>query len=74
MKRLLGDFAQRMAPEVLELYVFIHYNYQYTFMRPSNEEIVDAYMKLHGKEPLVEDIDESEPEDNDADDEAEAEE
>ena len=31
-----------MAPEVLELYVFIHYNWQYEFMRPSIDEIVKA--------------------------------
>ena len=70
--RLLGDFAQRMSPEVLELYVFIHYNYQYLFMRPSIEEIVAAYIQLHGKEPTVEDIDESEPEDDEAVDDEDA--
>ena len=56
VKRLLGDFAQRMSPEVLELYVFIHYNNQYEFMRPTVEEIVVAYLKLHGTDPLEEDI------------------
>ena len=56
VKRLLGDFAQRMSPEVLEMYVFIHYNWQYDFMRPTVEEIVATYIKLHGSHPLEEDI------------------
>ena len=56
VKRLLGDFGQAMSPEVMELYVFIHYNWQYEFMRPSIEEIVAAYEKLHGSVPLEEDI------------------
>ena len=67
VKRLLGDFAQRMSPEVLELHVFIHYNFQYEFMRPSIEEIVNAYLKLHGHVPLEDDLVESEPEDGDED-------
>ena len=46
VKRLLGDFFQRMSPEVLELHVFIHYNFQYEFMRPSIEEIVNAYLEV----------------------------
>ena len=38
-------------------------------MRPSIKEIVDAYIKMYGKEPLVEDV-ESDEETEDADDEA----
>ncbi|MDC0525959.1 hypothetical protein OAO87_03075 [bacterium] len=33
-----------------------HYNWQYEFMRPSIEEIVAAYTKIYGKEPLEEDV------------------
>ena len=71
VKRLLGDFAQRMSPEVLELYVFIHYNYQYEFMRPTTEEIVVAYQRLHGGAPLEEDVEadgESEEEEEEEED------
>ena len=67
VKRLLGDFAQRMGPELLELYVFIHYNWQYEFMQPTIEEIVAAYLKLHGPEPLEEDVADGEDEDEDED-------
>ena len=45
VKRLLGDFAATMSPEVLELYVFIHYNWQYDFMRPTIDEIVKTYIR-----------------------------
>jgi hypothetical protein len=64
VKRLLGDFAATMSPEILELYVFIHYNWDYEFMRPTTQEIVDAYLHVNGAELPVEDIDadlESEP-------------
>ena len=33
VKRLLGDFAATMWPEILELYIFLHYNWQFDFMR-----------------------------------------
>ena len=46
----------RMAPEVLELYVFIHYNWQYEFMRPTIDEIVKAYVKAYGPEAREEDL------------------
>ena len=52
VKRLIGDFASR----VLELYVFIHYNWQYEFMRPSIDEIVKAYLKVYGAEAREEDL------------------
>jgi len=45
-----------MAPEVLELYVFIHYNWQYEFVRPSIDEIVKAYLKVYGAEAREEDL------------------
>ena len=58
VKRLLGEFAATMSPEVLELYVFIHYNWKYDFMRPSIDEIVKAYLKAYGNEPMPEDVEE----------------
>ena len=33
------------------------HNWQYEFMRPSIEEIVAAYTKIYGKDPLEEDLD-----------------
>jgi hypothetical protein len=56
VKRLLGDFAATMSPEILEMYVFVHYNYQYEFMQPTIDEIVKAYIKAYGPEPLEEDL------------------
>ena len=48
VKRLLGDVAATISPELLELYVFIHYNWQYEWMRPTIEEIVEAYVATYG--------------------------
>ena len=64
-----------MSPEILEMHVFVHYNWQYEFMRPSIAEIVEAYLKIYGPEARVEDLeDESDSEDGDgSDDEAEEE-
>ena len=56
VKRLLGGFAATMSPELLELYVFIHYNWQYDFMRPTIDEIVKAYLAEHGHDPKQEDL------------------
>ena len=72
VKRLLGDFAATMSPEILELYVFIHYNWQYDFMRPTIDEIVKAYLSAYGREPLPEDIEEQ-LESDEEEDEAEEE-
>ena len=73
VKRLLGDFAATMSPEILTLYVFIHYNWQYEWMRPSIEEIVEAYIKAHGKEALPEDLKADEEEEEDGGDSGEGE-
>ena len=43
-----ASLAATMSPETLELYVFVHYNWQYEFMRPSIAEIVEAYLKIYG--------------------------
>ena len=64
-----------MSSEILELYVFIHYNWQYEFLRPSIEEIVKAYLATYGSEPFPEDLEEEElysedEEDDDEEDEA----
>jgi hypothetical protein len=69
VKRLLGDFAATMSPEVLEYYVFIHYNWQYDFMRPSIEEIVKTYIEVYGYEPQEDDL--LEDSDDDGDEEGE---
>ena len=55
VKRLLGDFAATMSPEVLELYVFIHYNYLYEWLRPTTQEIVDAYLATYGPDAMADD-------------------
>ena len=66
VKRLLGDFAATMSPEVLELYVFIHYNWEYEFMRPTIDEIVKAYVAAYGPDEREEDV---EVDEDDAEDE-----
>ena len=73
MKRLLGDFAQRMSPEVLELYVFIHYNWQYEWMRPTIDEIVEAYTKMYGNDAREEDVFPDQNSDSDTEDEGDSE-
>ena len=71
VKRLLGDFAATMSPEVLELYVFIHYNYSYEWLRPTTQEIVDAYLATYGPDAMAED-NSSDEEDDEAADEGDA--
>ena len=68
VKRLLGDFAATMSPEVLELYVFMYYNWQYAFMRPSIEEIVKTYLEIYGSKSEDQDSDEEEELEPDAED------
>ena len=72
VKRLLGDFAATMSPEVLELYVFIHYNYSYEWLRPTTQEIVDAYLATYGPDAMAEDNSSDEEDDEAADDAADA--
>ena len=63
-----------MSPEILELYVFIHYNWKYDFMQPSIEEIVKSYVKVYGREPREEDLTagvDSEEDEEDEDEEKE---
>ena len=68
VKRLLGDFAATMSPEVLELYVFIQYNFSYEWLRPTTQEIVDAYLATYGPDVMADD----EPDDKSDDDEGDA--
>ena len=67
VKRLLGDFAATMSPEVLELYVFIHYNFSYEWLRPTTQEIVDAYLATYGPDAMAEDNSSDEEDDEAAD-------
>ena len=70
VKRLLGDFAATMSPELLELYVFMHYNWAYEFMRSTVDEIVvKVYISVYGPEQREEDMDSSDGEDEGAEDE-----
>ena len=32
-----------LGPQILSDYAFLHYNYKYDWLRPTLEEIVDAY-------------------------------
>ena len=45
-----------LGPQILSDYDFLHYNYKYDWLRPTLEEIVDAYTKLYGKESRESDI------------------
>ena len=45
-----------LGPQILSDYAFLHYNYKYDWLRPTLEEIVDAYTKLYGKELRESDI------------------
>ena len=56
VKRLLGDFAATMSPEILELYVFIHYKWQYDFMQPSIHMIVKTYLEVYTDQPTEGDL------------------
>jgi hypothetical protein len=42
--------ALKSAPgaKLLSTYSFLHYNYQYDWLRPTLEEIMTAYKKLYG--------------------------
>ena len=42
----LSDEAQMLGDDMLAAYVFDHYNWKYIFLRPTVNEIVEAYLKL----------------------------
>ena len=46
----LSDEAQMLADDMLAAYIFNHYNWKYDFLRPTIEQIVQEYLKLHGDE------------------------
>ena len=55
----VGRISQKsrcLDPQLLIDYSFLHYNYMYDWLRPTLEEIVDAYTKLYGKESRESDI------------------
>ena len=72
VKRLLGNFAATMSPEVLELYVFIHYNFSYEWLRPTTQEIVDAYLATYGPGAMADDNSSDDEDDEAAADEGDA--
>ena len=43
------------SPQLLSDYAFLHYNYKYDWLRPTLQEIVDAYGRLYGKESRLSD-------------------
>ena len=46
---LLSNFhAGSMSADVLELYIFVHSNWKYEWLRPSDEEILNAYQAKYG--------------------------
>lgn len=53
--------SRKLSPTLLSDYAFCHYNYKYDWLRPTEAEIIEAYLKLYGKskEPLVEPDDSS---------------
>ena len=52
-----------MSPEVLEMYVMIHYNLTFDWLKPTVAQICEAYNKLYGKEPADSDLESSDDED-----------
>ena len=42
--------SQKMDPQLLGDFAFLHFNCKYDWLRPTLQEIVAAYMKLYGKE------------------------
>ena len=51
---------------------FIHYNYFYEWLRPTTQEIVDAYLATYGPDAMAEDNSSDEEDDEAADDAADA--
>ena len=56
----LSDAADHLGDDVLAAYIFCHYNWGFDFLRPSIDEIVAEYKKMHGKEPPPEELEEEE--------------
>ena len=49
-----------MHPDLLELYMFIHYNARYDWLRPTIEEIVAAYKAAYGSSARESDVESDE--------------
>ena len=64
----LSDEAQMLADDMLAAYIFNHYNWKYDFLRPTIEQIVQEYLKLHGDEAPEEEEEEVEEETEEAKD------
>eukprot|EP00966_Prymnesium_polylepis_P027323 632248-Prymnesium_polylepis.1 len=47
----LSDAAEHLADDVLAAYIFCHYNWGFDFLRPSIDEIVAEYKKVHSGNP-----------------------
>ena len=57
----LSDGADTLADDVLAAYVYLHYNWAFDFLRPTVEEIVSEYQKVHGSQaPVEERVDDQE--------------
>ena len=42
--------SRKLSPTLLSDYAFCHYNYKYDCrLRPTEAEIIEAYLKLYGK-------------------------
>jgi hypothetical protein len=42
--------SHKLDTGLLSDYAFLHYNYKYDWLRPTVQEIVEAYNKIYGKE------------------------
>ena len=65
----VGDFDDARPRPPGRLHAFLHENYQYECLRPTNKEIVAAYVQEHGKEPQEDDIDDDDEEEEEEEEE-----
>ena len=54
--------SRTLSPTLLSDYAINHYNYKYDWLRPSLDEIIKAYTRLHGKKAHWSDAEDSEEE------------
>ena len=59
---------------VLAAFVFLHYNWQFAFLRPTIAEIVAEYKRVHGKNAPSEELSDEEGQEEDQAEEDQAEE
>ena len=60
--------AASLGADLLADYTICHYNWQYDFLLPSDEEIVSAYQLLYGVDARASDAEQSSSDEDDADD------